>query len=125
MDLQLGITNGSVGMGNSRQAAGKVTLLQSEPVDTAIDCSSVGGLIHPRLGIDVHVMRKHVGQLIILLANKLLAVGGGGETRGEVERNTGSGSVGHTGHGSGTNASCAKASEKGSAMSGSWGGGHG
>jgi hypothetical protein len=33
--------------------------------------------------------------------------------------------MGYTGHRGGTNATCAKASEEGSAMGGSWGGGHG
>jgi hypothetical protein len=55
----------------------------------------------------------------------LLAVGGRGVTRWEVERGTRSGSVGYTCHRGGTNASSAKAREEGRAMGRSWGGGHG
>lgn len=108
------------------RGAGKVTLLLREPVGTTINRGSIGGLIHPlRLCIDVHVMREHIGQLIVLLANGLLIVGARAVARWDVERGTRGGGMGHAGHGGGTNASRAKASEEGRAIGGSWGGGHG
>jgi len=102
-----------------------VTLLVSEPIDTTIDCSSDGGLIHPLLCIDVHVMGEHVGQLIVFFAERLLIVGGRGKPGRHVERGTRSSSVGYTGDGVGTNAAGTKTSKEGSAMARSWGGGHG
>jgi len=112
-------------MNSGHQATVKVTLLMSEPVGTTIDCGSVGELIHPLLWVDVHVMGEHVGQLIVFLAERLLVVGGRGETRWDVERNTRSGSVRYTGDGVGANATGTKASKEGGAMGRSWGGGHG
>jgi len=96
-----------------------------EPVGPAINCSGDGGLIYPLLWIDVHVMGEHVGQLIVFLADGLLVVGVRSKARWDVERGTRSSSVGYTGHGGRANATGAKAREEGSAMTGSWGGGHG
>jgi hypothetical protein len=125
LSLQLSITNSRVGMRNSgHQATGKVTLLLSEPVATTIDCGCVGGLIHPLLWIDVHVMGEHVGQLIFFLAERLLVVGGRGETGWDVKRDTSSSTVRSAGHGVGANAAGTKTSKEGSAMARSWGGGH-
>src|SRR6266851_7576878 len=75
LSLQLGITNSSVGMRNSRyHGTGKVTLLLGEPVGAAINCGSIGELIHPLLRVDVHVMGEHIGQLVVFLADRLLVV---------------------------------------------------
>lgn len=123
MCMQRGTTKGTVGRRHSRrQPIGKVRLLLSEPVDTAIDCGSVGKLIRPLLLIDVHVLGKQVGQLIIFFRDILLIVIADGVTRWNVEGDAGSGSVGYTNHRGGTNTPCAKARKKGSAMSGGWGG---
>ncbi len=112
-------------MRNSRHhTTGKVTLLLSEPVGTTIDCGSVGGLVHPLLWIDVHIMREHVGQLIVFLAERLLVVSGWGETGRDTKRGTSS-TVRYTSNGVRTNAAGTKTSEEGSAMGRSWGGGHG
>lgn len=70
---------------SGHQATCKETLLLREPVGTTIDCGCVGGLIHPLLWIDVHVIGEHVRQLIVLLAERLLIVGGRGETRWDVK----------------------------------------
>ena len=122
MSLQLGITNGRVGVGNSgHHTTSKVTLLMREPIGTAINCGGDGGLIHPLLWIDVHVMGEHVGQLIVFLAERLVVVGGRGETGGDVKGATWRSRVGYTG----TNAAGTKTSKEGSTLSRSWGGGHG
>ena len=108
-----------------RQTIVKMSLLLSKHVDTAINCSGVGELIRPLLlWIDVHVLGKQVGQLIVFFHEGLLIVGAGGETRGNVEGGAGSSSVGHTDHRGGTNTAGAEARKKGSAMTG-LGGGHG
>ena len=126
MSLQLGITNGRVGVRNSgHHTTSKVTLLVSEPIGTTIDRSSDGGLIRPLLRIDVHVLGEHVGQLIVFLAERLLVVCGRGETGRDVKRDAWSSSVGYTGEGVGTNAASTKTSKEGGAMSRSRGGSHG
>ncbi len=126
LSLELGITDGRVGVRNSgHHATGKVTLLVSKPIGTTIDRSSDGGLIHPLLWIDVHALGEHVGQLIVFLAERLLVVGGRGETGRDVKRDTWSSSVGYTGDGVRTNAAGTKTRKEGSAMSRSRGGGHG
>lgn len=99
----------------------KVTLLMREPIGTTIDRSSDGGLVHPLLWIDVHVMGEHVGKLIVFFAERLLVVGARSETGRNVERATHSSSVGYTG----TNAAGAKTRKEGGTTSRSWGGGHG
>jgi hypothetical protein len=69
LSLQLGITDGRVGVRNSRHhTTSKVTLLMREPIGTTIDCSGDGGLVHPLLWIDVHVMGEHVGKLVVVFA---------------------------------------------------------
>ena len=124
MSLQLGITDGRVGVRNSgHHTTSKVTLLMREPIGTTIDCSSDGGLIRPLLWIDVHVIGEHVRQLIVFLAERLLVVGGRSKTGGYVKRGTWSSSVGYTSDG--TNAAGTKTREEGSTLGGSWGGGHG
>jgi hypothetical protein len=109
LSLQLGITDGMVGVRNSGHYTTRVvTLLVSEPIGTTIDCSSDGGLIRPLLWIDVHVIGEHVGQLIVFLAERLLVVGGRGEAGRHVKGCTWSSSVGYTGDGVGTNAAGTK-----------------
>jgi len=122
MCLQGGTTKGDVGRRNSRRhTIGKVDLLLSKPVGTTINRGGVGKLIRPLLCIDVHVLGKQVGQLIFF-EERLLTVSACREVRRNVEGETGSGSMRDR---DGTNASRAKASEKGSAMTGGWGRGHG
>jgi hypothetical protein len=128
LSLQLGITDGRVGVRNSGHhttSTSKVTLLVSELIGTTIDCSSDGRLIRPLLWIDVHVTGEHVGQLIVFVAERLWVVGGRGEAGRHVERGTWSSSVGYTGDRVGTNSAGTKTSKEGSTMGRSWGGRHG
>lgn len=72
LSLQLRITDSSVGMRHPRDV--EVTLLLREPVGTSINRGSNRGLIRPLLCIDVHVVREHIGQLIVFLGDTLLVV---------------------------------------------------
>ena len=124
MCMQRGATKGAVGGRHAgRQTIGKMGLLLGKHVDTPINCGGVRELIRPLLWIDVHVLGKQVGQLIIFFPVRLLIVRAGGETR-YVEGGAGSSRVGDT-HGGGANTASAEARKKGSAMTGWGGGGHG